>query len=226
MKLILYSGGKYQENRGLNRELFRLSGVTSPRMVYIPSENNELDCYFIDWKNFYLKMGASECLNFPLKKNINKELIKKAFSSHIIFLSGGNTFTFLNNLKKSGLKKEFLEFIGRGGVLAGMSAGSILMTPSIHMAEIPSNDQDDNDVRLTDYDALNLVNFEFSPHYEYDTHGDRELKLYSLQNSKIVYGCEDGSGLIIEGQQIRRLGKIWRFINGNKEKVTAKSWSN
>lgn len=219
MKLILFSGGEYQENKRLNKELFRLSGVKSPVMVYIPSENNEHPKYFSQWKKFYLNQGASKCLYFPLKKRHAKETIKMVFEADIIFLSGGNTFTFLNNLNKSGLKKDFFNFIKRGGVLAGMSAGSILMTPSIHMAEIPGLDPDENEVRIKNFKALNLVNFDFSPHYEYDHEGDFQLKRYSKEKKRTVIGCEDGAGLIIEGKKIKRHGVMYKFFDGKKEKI-------
>jgi len=54
-------------------------------------------------------------------------------------ITGGNTFTLLNQLRLSGLEETVKKFWQKGGVvLSGFSAGAIVLTPRIDVASQPS----------------------------------------------------------------------------------------
>jgi dipeptidase E len=222
MKMILFSGGDYHHNKKLNDRMFELTGVPAQNiqdivMVYVPSMNDEHGDYFQEWKRFYKKLGVKKFHFFPLKKSNPKSLVDKVMNAHIIFFSGGNTFTFLRNMRRSGLRNNFKQFLARGGVLSGMSAGSILMTPNIMLAKIPSYDQDPNEAKVTNLKALNLLPFEFSPHYEpKDGRLDIELKKYSKTRKHPIFGCEDGAGIVFHGGLVETVGKLYFYQDGRK----------
>src|SRR3989338_1712183 len=53
-----------------------------------------------------------------------KEAVKEALAkAHIVFVSGGNTFYLLDQARKSGFTELLPEFIEKGGVYVGSSAG-------------------------------------------------------------------------------------------------------
>ena len=219
MKLVLFSGGDPTDNLELDEKLLQLTEKKRPKMTYIPSSVDEHPSYFAEWREYYRSLGIKKFKFFPLKKKLRSSDLKLAFSSDIIYLSGGNTFEFLRDLRHSGLKPLFRKFVEDGGVLAGISAGAILMTPSIAMAAIPSSDRDENNVMITNWNSMKLVNFEFSPHYEKTLKTDRELKLYSKLRSHPIYSCPDGSGLIVRGDQIQFHGPVYKFYQGRKEEI-------
>ena len=101
----------------------------------------------------------------------------------------------------------------------GLSAGSILMTPSITTAAVPSFDSDENEVNLTNWKALGLVPFEFSPHYHFSKESDRELLEYSKVCSHPIYACRDGEGIIVQDGKIRFVGAVKVFHRGEKLRV-------
>ncbi|WP_028393288.1 Type 1 glutamine amidotransferase-like domain-containing protein [Bacillus cihuensis] len=55
--------------------------------------------------------------------------------SDVIFLNGGNPFNLLYHLKESGADKIIREFAENGGLLVGVSTGSIVLGPDIKLVE-------------------------------------------------------------------------------------------
>ena len=89
---------------------------------------------------------------------------RKLLSSNIVVMSGGNTFNLLRNLRKSGLDKTIREFTDKSDfVLAGFSAGALVLTPSINICNLPNFEE--NLVELEDFSGLDVVDFEIFPHY-------------------------------------------------------------
>jgi peptidase E len=78
-----------------------------------------------------------------------------------INLSGGNTFRFLKSIKERGAESRLVEYARNGGILIGVSAGAMILTPSIESAFICG---DVNTVGLSDLEGLELVSFFFDPH--------------------------------------------------------------
>ena len=102
----------------------------------------------------------------------------------------------------------------------GLSAGGILMTPTVKTAEVPAHEADENDVDLKDFRSMGLVNFEFAPHYYGGKRVDRALKRYSRKISRPVYACDDGTGIIVNNGKLTFVGKVQAFINGEKVRVS------
>ncbi|WP_428741135.1 Type 1 glutamine amidotransferase-like domain-containing protein [Tenacibaculum sp.] len=89
-----------------------------------------------------------------------KETIEK---NDFIYVSGGNTFYLLQELKKSGADKIIISEIEKGKVYIGASAGSIIMSKNIKYIEKMDDKTKAKD--LTDDNALNIVNFYTLPHH-------------------------------------------------------------
>lgn len=82
--------------------------------------------------------------------------------SDFIFVSGGNTFFLLQELKRTGADKLLLREIKEGKLYIGESAGAIITSPDITYSSLM--DQPEKAPLLTDYSALNLVPFYIVPH--------------------------------------------------------------
>ncbi|HAO6036795.1 TPA: type 1 glutamine amidotransferase-like domain-containing protein [Listeria monocytogenes] len=95
--------------------------------------------------------GTLEEITATLKKN------------DFIYVTGGNTFFLLQELKRSGADKLILEEIAKGKLYIGESAGAVITSPNI--SYIQSMDSVKKATNLTNYDALNLVDFSILPHY-------------------------------------------------------------
>lgn len=111
----------------------------------------------------------------------------------VIVMSGGNTFHLLDQVRRSGFDdwlKEHLNSL----VYVGISAGSIIATPSIAIASIDNGDV--NVSGITDLTGLSIVPFEVSPHTpESVSHDGNKAYKASIQNE--LYGLDDESAIQI-----------------------------
>ncbi|HBI6129303.1 TPA: Type 1 glutamine amidotransferase-like domain-containing protein [Listeria monocytogenes] len=92
-----------------------------------------------------------------------EEITMTLKKNDFIYVTGGNTFFLLQELKRTGADKLILEEIAKGKLYIGESAGAVITSPNI--SYIQSMDSVKKATNLTNYDALNLVDFYTLPHY-------------------------------------------------------------
>jgi dipeptidase E len=228
MKLVLYSGGDESLNELLNQRLLEL-GLNVSRggkkkedlqITFIPADQYFSHLSFHSFSKYWNTMGVEKILFFPLDQKNSHRLKEEVFKSDIIYLSGGNTFEFLLNLRKYKILSMLKQFVNNGGVLAGLSAGAIMMTPSIATASFPSFDCDENLCHLKNWKSLSLANFEFFPHYKNSQRYNQELSRYSKKISHPLLAMADGDGIIIEDSKMEVIGSCRVFLSGKS------SWLN
>jgi len=236
-RMVLYSGGQERRNSAIHERLLELA-LRRPsrrrsgeiRMSYVPFVEDGARAYYQRFVRRYQRFGAThfECIapdrpELLAKGEARRQAERTLLESDIIYLSGGNTYTFLHHLRRSGLLQVLDRFARRGGVLAGLSAGGILMTPHIGLAGYPDFDRDENEVGLSKRGekSLGLVNFEFFPHYRQSARYRNALQDYSKRTGVPVYACRDGSGIVIEGDCFTAHGEVWLFDRGQTLKLNA-----
>lgn len=216
MKLCLYSGGLREQNHVLNQKLLGLLPGKKIKITYIPSAGDENRKYyreFQEWFNFY---GLRNLAFFSLERDFRESAAKEALSSEAIYLSGGNTFHFLFWLRKRKFLNRLKGFVKKGGILIGLSAGSILMTPTIKISGIPSYNHDENEVGIKNLKSLALVNFEFFPHFRPNPRLEREIVGYSQTSPYSIFALEEGSGIIIWDQETFFVGSHKIYCHGRE----------
>ena len=219
MKLVFYGGGNASENINLDKNLFYLIDKKNPSLTFIPSCSYGSNEYYCEIIEQYQVHGVKKFLKFNIDQAYSNTLKKVAFNSDIIYLGGGNTYYFLKYLRKTGLLKELKAYVRNGGVLVGLSAGAIMMTNNIETAGFPSFDRDDNDENLKNLTSLQLVDFAFFPHYKNSKRYDEELSQYSGSVDNPIYACPDGSGIIVNDNEVRFIGKTACFFQSKKHFV-------
>ena len=234
--LVLYSGGQDRRNALIHESLLRLALQRTRkheqekiRMTYVAFTQDGANHFFQRFVRRYRAFGGTDfaclCADEPTfaKPGRNRAAAAKTLlSSDIVYLSGGNTFHYLSHLRRSGLFKTLRQFADRGGVLAGLSAGAILMTPHIGLAAYPSFDRDENEVELprSRWGALDLVGFEFFPHFRTSRKLRDAMRKYSTDSKVPIYACRDGSGIVVEGDRFTAHGDVWLFDRGQERKIT------
>ncbi|MAX67890.1 MAG: Type 1 glutamine amidotransferase-like domain-containing protein [Bacteriovoracaceae bacterium] len=216
MKLVFYSGGYAEENFNLDQGLLSLFKKKDLKLTFIPSSSYNSNEDYRDIIQQYRPYGIRKFYKFHVDHPFSEISKKIAFQADIIHLGGGNTFYFLKYLRKTGLLKELKAWVRNGGVLTGVSAGAIIMTKNIETAAFPSFDCDENEDNVKNLAGLQLVDFEFFPHYKNSKRYDQELKNYSKMIQSPVYACPDGSGILLNHNEIRFIGKTFCFVNGHK----------
>ncbi|MDP2655740.1 MAG: Type 1 glutamine amidotransferase-like domain-containing protein [bacterium] len=147
---------------------------------------------------------------FDLSDAFTDEMLVALPSYAAIYLSGGNTFTFMDMARKRGLHAILEQYLAKGGVLIGASAGSIMCTPSIELAKFG----DENEVGMTDFSGFGFVSFEFHPHFT-DGQDERErLAEYQRTHGREIYTCKDGAGLYVSDSKVETFGDTSMFRAG------------
>ena len=227
MKLVLYSGGSEEDNHFLNERALELTGVSSPKLTLIPSSSYDAEVDFKFFVQEFQAFGVHRFMHFCVDIPYTKTVFNEVFQSDLIFLGGGNTFYFLKHLKKAGMFPHFKKFLDRGGVVCGLSAGAIVLTPHAHTATFPHFDRDDNPFGMKNLSAMRLVNFEFFPHYKNSKRYDEELLHHSKKSDLPLYACSDGGGIVVENEQISFCGKAYQFHQGKKLSLSSykRTWN-
>ncbi|MBR4619200.1 MAG: Type 1 glutamine amidotransferase-like domain-containing protein [Bacilli bacterium] len=128
-----------------------------------------------------------------LKENITEHKIGNEININefdVMYMMGGNTFYLLNIIRKTGFDKNIKEFINSGKIYVGSSAGSEILGNSIDVAI----GYDDNNVNMTDFTGLKIVDGLIIPHC--NRKEDFINKLKNETNEKL-YLLYDGDGIII-----------------------------
>jgi dipeptidase E len=219
-KLVLYSGGQERGNADLHRSLVALAGSGHTRskpltMTYVPFCTEGSNTYFYRAVRRYAQYGVVDFLCLDLEMNPTRAQIREALRSEIVYLAGGNTFFFLHHLKRLRMLPMLRSFVKRGGVLAGLSAGALIMTPTIRMAGMKGLDPDPNEIGLKDLRGIGAVPFEFSPHFEPTARKIRLHQAYSRKTKYPIYACQDGGGIVVRGRCTEFVGRVWVFSEGS-----------
>lgn len=220
MKLVLYSGGLEKENQLLDKAFLELLGKKNPVVTFIPSSSYLSEQEFKSFVKHYSRYNITRFIHFPVDVPFDRIIFQEVIRSDAIHLAGGNTFYFLNSLRKAKLFPQLRNFVEKGGVLTGLSAGAILMTGNIDMAAYPDFDRDENTVNISNLSALGLVDFNFFPHFKNSARYDAVFKKYSRSKKKVIYACPDGSGIVINGDEVRFLGSCFAYVNGMKFSIS------
>jgi dipeptidase E len=93
-----------------------------------------------------------------------KEIAQKLEHNDFIYITGGNTFFLLQELKRTGTDKILSEQINSGKIYIGESAGSVILSPNIEYAQ--DMDNSNKAPHLKDNSGLSIVDFYPLPHHK------------------------------------------------------------
>lgn len=91
------------------------------------------------------------------------EISNKLKCNDFIYVTGGNTFFLLQELKRTGADKIIIDEVNAGKLYIGESAGAMITSANIEY--VKGMDSVNKAPALVDFAALNLVDFYTVPHY-------------------------------------------------------------
>ena len=170
------------------------------KIVFIPTASN------VEKVNFFVNSGKKALENLgaivdvlDLSTANEKEMKVKIADSEIIYVTGGNTFFLLQEMKRTGADILIKNAVNSGKIYIGESAGAIITAPNIEY--ISSMDSIKKAPNLSNYEALSIVDFYTVPHYlnspfqkitsniveQYST----KLTLQPISNNEVVLVKDD-----------------------------------
>ncbi len=209
MRLILLSNGSTDY---LSQITYSFVNKTNPLFTFIAPQSQNSQEYFKKVKQHFEQFGFKEFINFDIDKQFEAKNVSQLLESDVVYLSGGNTFYFLHQLKKLALDLTLKQYANDSQkVLIGVSAGAMILTPTIRNTFVYHTLKGDVDklnfVHLEDFSGLSLTNFEFIPHFNWESKGEF-AKSYLHETKSVVYGCPDECGIVVDGSEITLYGDV------------------
>lgn len=113
----------------------------------------------------HLDVSCAQSLAVPVSEKdelfCNDEILSAISQCDVIYVSGGNTFYLLNELRKSRAAQTIKDAVHAGKIYIGESAGAIVAAPDTRYATL----MDENSANMSDFTGLNLVDFCVLPHF-------------------------------------------------------------
>ncbi|RSD28808.1 Type 1 glutamine amidotransferase-like domain-containing protein [Mesobacillus subterraneus] len=192
------------KNPFLKEKISKLIGSEGFKLAYIPSQTDWDKKYFSMAKPELEALGVTEFLYVDVDQECQENIVEELSNCDGIFLSGGNTYYFMKNLKEKGVLPLIKQMAESGKPLIGVSAGSIIMCETIQIAKY----FDENEVQLDQLDGLGLVVFEFFPHWESYDQQQGAILDYSMVHDSSIFACGEEDGIIVNGNEIELCGAI------------------
>jgi len=186
--------------------------ISNVSFLIISVQDDDSDAFYLQkTKDELHKIGAVDIDVFTLG---DKPFIPTK-EYDVIYVCGGNTFVYLDRIKKTGLDKFIIDSVkSNRSIYVGVSAGSIVTGPDISIASWGS-EGDSNDINLNDLKGLGLTNIVISPHYrnELKSELDEFKKLHDYQ----IYELTDEQAVRLSYSDIGTLKGVLSMEFVNKE---------
>jgi dipeptidase E len=201
MALLLTSTGL--SNEIIKRQFLGLLNkpVSEIKVIFVPTASRT------EHELKYVQASMNELLALGVQgKNIKTTDLGKKVSPasvqdyDVMYVCGGNTFYLLKKVRDSGFDRVIQEFVGGGKLYLGVSAGSILSCPAVDIA----SPADENDVNITDFRGLALVDFVVSPHYSKEE--ARFVQEYQKKSKLRVVPITDTQAVLVVDGKSRIIG--------------------
>lgn len=149
-------------------------------------------------KNQYSQLAFSQLKSLEFETvefyDFEEDLKKDLSSYDVIYVCGGNTFKLMKFAKNADFKKDIEALLQRGGAYIGVSAGSLIVGPSIKLAS--EVHPDINEVDLTDFEGFNILDITVFPHYLEEF--EEEIKLFEKRNKTTIMRLTNVQAILIE----------------------------
>ena len=182
MKNVILTSSLYESIELVKKFLDK--NIESKKILFIPTAANveEYKKYMHLTQKAFEDFGY-EVENFDVSV-FSEEIAKEKLSeAKIVFISGGNTFYLLQELKRKNLITYLKERIENGMLYIGESAGSVIAAPDIEYASVI--DDETVATELDDYAGLNLVDFYIVPHFEEEPFVESSRNTVELYKDKL-----------------------------------------
>jgi peptidase E len=188
-------GTSTYETKEIDEEIVKMTEKENPNFLFIGLASSFSDSYYDTMKKIYKELGCTPV--YLKKKNItnNPDIVKeKINNADIIYICGGDTIKLINDIKEYKIDELLVNAYSRGCVLAGMSAGAILLSSTGFSDSLILRGEKDKHEFI---EGLGLTNLSICPHYHSNKTKDSELLVELKKSNKKVYCLENCTALKI-----------------------------
>ena len=198
-QIVAMGGGGFSmepDNPLLDQYILRIAARDRPKVCFVPP-SGDAPGYV---EQFYAAFAGLPCApsHLSLFNPPTADLRSFVFDRDVIYVGGGNTKSMLALWREWNFDYIVREFWEAGGILAGLSAGSICWFTQGVTDSIPG--------RLTVLPCLGLLGGSNCPHYDGEP-GRRPAYHRFIAEGLIAdgYACDDGVALHFVGDHLRHV---------------------
>ncbi|MBP2623398.1 peptidase [Streptococcus oricebi] len=163
MNKKLFLSSSFSDVAGLLAEFEE--NLADKRVTFIPTASKvEKVTFFVKAGKKALKKLGLIVDELDISTASTQEIADKLIKNDIIYMTGGNTFFLLQELKRTGADKLIKEEVLAGKLYLGESAGAVVTAPDI--AYLQAMDSPKKAPDLENFQGLALVDFSVVPHYK------------------------------------------------------------
>lgn len=159
------------------------------------------DAWWIQDSREQLRLLGFKVTDLSLNDGETHALSQTCRELDAIFVAGGNTYFLLQQIRIARFDRILADFLERGGLYVGVSAGSIVMCPDIDITAEP--DQRAAAPHLTSTAGLGFVPFAVLPHAGTDDQrfiDHHSAVLQRKQTNTPIIRITDDEAIFVDGQ--------------------------
>lgn len=208
-KIIAVGGGEIGrpgftfETIKIDKEIIKLSGKKSPKLLFIPTASSDSESYYeVVKKYFGKKLSCRVDVLYLIKKQINfKEIKDKILNADIIYVGGGNTLKMMNVWKRIGVDKILRQAYKKNIVLSGVSAGAICWFKygNSDSRKFTAKKQ----TSLIKVSGLGFFEILLCPHYDREVDRKESLKKMTKKSKEVALALDNCSAIEIVNDKYR-----------------------
>lgn len=118
-----------------------------------------------------------------------------------IYIGGGNTYSLLDQINRSGFRQALIDYANTGGIIYGDSAGAAILGKDIRTV----SHIDQNDVGLSDFAGLDLAGG-FSVWVHYRPEDDPLIEADLHETGQPILAISERAGVLVDSSGFRSIG--------------------
>lgn len=194
-KFVLIGGGNVgrgdtnYETSTIDSEIVKMSEKEKPNFLFIGLASSFSDSYYKTIKKIYGELGCN--CSYLKKNNLinNPDIVEeKILTADIIYFCGGDSIKLVEKIKEYKIDSLLEKAINNNAVIAGMSAGAIMMCMDGYSDSRILRNESDKYEFVSGYGFLNIS---FCPHFDLNGQKRSEMELDIKDSSKKVLSLPD-----------------------------------
>ena len=196
---IVLIGGESTKDSFIHSTIVSLTNLQQPNFLFIGLASQYSDSKYDFMKKLYSSLNCN-CMYLKRKNLIHNPDIasNKINCADIIYFCGGDTIKLLEDIHSFHLESLLKDAFNRGVILAGSSAGAILLSKKGFSDSYILRGESDS---YSFIDGLGFCDLMICPHYHDNPNKMKQLQ-DSLSFNDTVYGLEDDTAIIVDQDKI------------------------
>ena len=176
--------------------------VEGKTVTFIPTASvvEKVNFFVASGKKALEKMGLIVD-ELEVSNATSEDIANKLAKNDYIYITGGNTFFLLQELKRSGADKIIIEQVHAGKLYIGESAGAMVASPNIEYAGAMDSVRKAPD--LENFNSLGLTDFYTVPHHTNAPFKKAVEKIKDQYGSSLtLYPISNKEAVLIHGDEV------------------------